>query len=446
MRPFRLNRRTFLRGVAAGTVVGLGLPPLEAMFDPHGEKLANGSMIPTRFGVWFWGTGVKLLRWVPSTEGSEWELKKELEPIGPLRSKITIVSGTDCPAQGSVHHSGTAGMMCGAGAHSDSNDASVFSRPSIDMTVSEHFRGARLPFDRLNVAVCPGATEKGTPGNISFDGTSFNPAETRAGALFDRLTQAGMPSSSVAPDDGETARRTRARILMLDAIKEDHRALRKRLGATDRERLDRHLDGIRALQRRLEALGFAGGGIACGAGVRPTEVTLDDADIEARNQALSQVTALALACDMTRTFTYQFSTWYGPTYVMLGQKESLHTLTHDEPGDQPQVHAAVVFMMKQLSYFLGALDGVEEGARTLLDNCGILATSGVAEGASHSKENMPIVVGGRSGGALTSGTHIRSPGSSYRVHVAIMKAMGMESPEFGAGDDRVTEPLPGLLA
>ena len=57
MRSRSIKRRTMLRGILGASAVSVGLPLLEAMLDSHGEALADGSPLPLRFGVWFWGNG-----------------------------------------------------------------------------------------------------------------------------------------------------------------------------------------------------------------------------------------------------------------------------------------------------------------------------------------------------------------------------------------------------
>ena len=63
----RVSRRTFLRGIgAAGALVRVGLPPLEAMFNSSGTayaaETATGrivqSPIASRFVLWFNGNGI----------------------------------------------------------------------------------------------------------------------------------------------------------------------------------------------------------------------------------------------------------------------------------------------------------------------------------------------------------------------------------------------------
>ena len=77
----KLKRRTFLRGVLGGAVVSVGLPALEIMLDDHGQALADGGELPTRFGVWFWGNGVRPEQWTPSG-GAGWNSSHCLPPTG----------------------------------------------------------------------------------------------------------------------------------------------------------------------------------------------------------------------------------------------------------------------------------------------------------------------------------------------------------------------------
>ena len=53
MRTSKISRRTVLRGTLAGTVVAVGLPPLEAMFNANGTTYAQGAASPRRLGIFF---------------------------------------------------------------------------------------------------------------------------------------------------------------------------------------------------------------------------------------------------------------------------------------------------------------------------------------------------------------------------------------------------------
>ena len=444
-----MSRRTFLRGSLFGCGLSLGLPLLEAMLGRHGDALADGSPLPRRFGVFWWGSGVKRDRWLPVSTGTEWELTPELAPLANVKARLTLVSGTHCPAKGTVHHAGQAGMLCGEGATADGTDASVYKHASIDVRVARSLRREHVDFESLNLAVEPGEPTRGAPGNISFNGSSFNVNETSPAALFARLLRQNIPGGDGGGLSQGAARRAAARARVLDAVAEDAAALARRLGARDRMRLDQHLENVAALQRRLRVASTRAGTSAaptCRAATAPAPDLDRSEQLQLRHRALVDVLSLALACDMTRVFTYQFSTWYAAPFTELGQRDGLHTLTHDEPGAQPEVDRGVTYTIQQLAYLLEALQALPEGEGSLLDQMAILCASEVSEGIDHSLIDMPIIVAGRGGGTLRAGQHLRVVGqSAYRVYVSLQQALGLPHPTFGEGDARETEGLPGLL-
>ncbi len=95
MAKWRLNRRTLLRGMVGGMSIGVGLPPLEAMFNATGTAHADGSLIPKRLGIFFWGNGVKVDRWTPANTGAGWTPSLELEPLTPVKDYVSVVSGME---------------------------------------------------------------------------------------------------------------------------------------------------------------------------------------------------------------------------------------------------------------------------------------------------------------------------------------------------------------
>jgi hypothetical protein len=439
-----LDRRTLLRGVVQGTVVGLALPPLEAMLNAHGTAFANGTPFPKRFGTWFFGNGVRPARFFPRTTGRDWELTPGTMPLAPVKPYINIISGTNCPAPGGAHHSGQAGMLSGQEPTMLANDGSTFKRPSIDYTISRQWRG-QTRFDLVNLAVHQEHRyQRGTPGHISHNGASFNPNETSVGRLYDRFFGGGLPRPATGGAGVDAAKaRAAARAKVLDAVLADEKDLRKRVSVEDRQRLDKHLEGLVALQRRLrdlEASGMDGGPMACGKAARPTgDYPQRNDALAPRNQAFAEVLAMALACDLTRVFSYQHHTWYSPVFREAGNSGQQHALTHDEPGDQPQVHASTVFVMKQFATFVSALQAVKEGAGSLLDNSLVLAVTEVCEGRTHSKNNMPVLTAGAAGRTLKTGLHVRAAGvSSYRIHVTCFRALGLPFESFGSTNERGT--------
>lgn len=436
-----LSRRTLLRGLVAGSAVAVALPPLEIMLGVNGEALADGEALPTRFGLWFWGNGVKPDRWVPPTQGDGWSPSSELAPLAGLVPYVSVVSGCEIKTATHPHHSGMTGILTGMPYHqlgtTRDTIVSTFAGPSVDQVAADWIGGA-TPFRsvELGVTAFRGTDEGSTFEHLSHNGPNQpNPSEYDPGAVFRRLF--GMSSE---------ARLDLARQSVLDAVGDQVTRLQARLGAYDRQRLDQHLESIRALEQRLgEDLG------GCGPEEEPSAVpdVAGQEQIEAKNERMSELCALALACDLTRVFSIQFSTCGSGVIVwQVGATDGLHSTCHFEAGDQPTVHAAVGFEMSQLAAFLTRLRDTPEGAGNLLDRCAILCTTELTDGLTHANTDFPILVAGLANGRLRGGHHYRSPSAenTSKAVLSVLRASGAAAPSFGSDGGYVTDGIGAIEA
>src|SRR5690606_15832637 len=71
-------------------------------------------------------------------------------------------------------------------------------------------------------------------------------------AVFKRLFAGGIAAPMESGAELQAERTARARTSVLDVVKTDAMALQQRLGATDKQRVEKHLEGIRSIERRLE--------------------------------------------------------------------------------------------------------------------------------------------------------------------------------------------------
>lgn len=437
-----------LRGAIAGGAIALPLPLLHSALNGNGTAMADGADLPRRFGVWWYGNGVKLDRWIPSAVGKNYPLSPQLASMADVQDFISVITDTKCPVDGFAHHSGQAGMLTGDTLVRNGDDSSTFRRKSIDVLISEAWAG-QARFDLVNLAVHRDPRfERGTPGHISFNGTSFNPNEVSPGSAYDRLFAGGTTPTTI-PDDTDAEARARARSRALDAVLEDGQGLKTSLGQSDRERVEQHLDGLRDLQTRILDYERAVPSLGCPDLARPAydEAPNHTGRIAEKHQLMADLIATGFACDATRVATLLHHTWYGANFPESGVSGEQHGLTHNEGGAQPQVDSTVRFVMSNLAAFFRTLQAIPEGDGSLLDNCLIYAATEVSEGRTHSKDNMPIILGGGAGGRLLQGHHISSSESSFRVVMSIVHALGLESsiPSFGVNDWTETEPLGELL-
>lgn len=412
-----LSRRTLLRGILGGAAVSVALPPLEAM--------ACGTL-PKRFGLFFWGNGNLPDRWKPMGEGYEWELSEQLAPLAAVKDLVTVVGGMSVKVPNQIPHgSGAAGLLSGAPLiQVGGND--TFQAPTIDQLIAEAIGG-----DTVYRSLQTAATNAN---GQSYNGTnSRNPPETSPFALYERLFG---PTFREPGDEGIVDPKLGLRRSVLDAVLGDANALYARVGAADKARLDQHLTGLRELEQRLARLEEDPPNLeAC---ARPPEPLADYPDVDgrpqisARSRAMCDLLAMSLACDQTRVVGHYLC---DPVhnYLFPGASSGHHELTHNEGGDQPEVHAITLQCVEEMAYFIGTLAAIPEGDGTLLDSMALLCCSEVSLGKTHSLDDMPIVIAGNACGFLKQGFHYRSPAfeNASSVMLTLLRAMDIPAADFG---------------
>lgn len=436
MKP--LDRRTLLRGLLGAAAVSIGLPPLEIFMNPNGDAYAGESGFPKRFGWWFFGNGVHADRWVPESTGSDWELSEQLAPLADVKEQLTVVSGLKVFTPNSVPHgTGPAGILTGRrlGVAGGEFSSSSFGAPSLDQVIANEIGGDTL-YRSLEVAV------ERTTASLAYSAPNQPiPPENSPHALFSRLFGSGFtaPGDSPILDPKLGLRRS-----VLDAVSDDAQALRKRLGHFDAVRVEQHFDNIRSLEKKLAKLEEDPPNLASCA--LPAEPLADYPDtsgvpqMSAVSRAMSDLVAMALACDQTRVFSVMFSK---PVNGVLypGASAGHHQLTHDELGEQPQVNAIIVQIVTELAYFIAALRAIPEGDGTLLDNSVVLGFSDCSFGKSHAIDDYPLLLAGSACGALRQNMHYRaaSAENASKLGFTILRAMDMSPTTFGGDEGLVTE-------
>ena len=397
---FDLSRRSALRGMMNGAAVAVGIPLLDAFLDGNGEAFAaTGAPTPVRFGTWFWGLGVNPSRWFPDTPGANYDLKPELAPIKAFQDKISILGNFNVPLDGAPnlpHTSGGPAIRTGRALTADRG----LPGETFDVTIGDLI-GTRTRFRSLDVSAI-GDARNSLSGR---GGGNLNPSETSASALYTRIFGAGFKdpnSASFTPDPGVMARRS-----VLSGVTEQRHALEAAVGAADRQKLDQYFTSVRQLESKLQVeLTKPEPLQACVVpGAKPPEMTVNgDIDNVMKNhEMMTDMLVMALACDQTRVFNMMFNNG-ASSLTRLGSTITHHQLTHEEVldnrlGYQPNATAFLTKIMEAWVYFVGALDKVKEGDRTLLDNTLVLAHSETEFAKFHTIDNIPMILAGRAGRA-----------------------------------------------
>jgi hypothetical protein len=454
-----MNRRTALRGIlTTGATLTIPLPLLDAMLDDNGAALAQtGEALSPLYVTWFFGNGSLPGLWKPSStgSGSEWQLSHQLEPLAAHKSHLTVISGLEgkLVVSGNEHPTGSAAATTGAPLAGDAVRAK-----SIDQIVADLIANGS-PYRSLEVGVTP-ATPNGN--HHSLHSVSHNGANARNDPEFDPRTVfnrllADPTPSPVAGDSAEVdtaAAVARVRASVLDSVLQDGANLQQRLGSADRERLEAHLESIRAIEQRLDTMPSveeqAG---ACSSFDAPTvgPDTQSEAPPEV-NTAMAELTTLALACESTRVASFMFSLPAAHVYyrhLAPDMNDDFHdTVCHGDPGDesnQPRVDTGVLYAMRCLNEFLTMLAQTPRGSSTLLDDTFVYVTSDTAWGKIHTAQEWPVLFAGKAGGRLRGDEHHNFQGENLSAALlTIAQIMGSDVTQLGIDAGQVTSALAGI--
>ena len=441
------NRRTLLRGGMHGAAIAVGLPLLDLFLDGNGQAMAaTGAPMPVRFGTWFWGLGVNPTRWFPTQTGADYDLKIELQAIRAYKHKINILSDFYIPLDGAPnlpHTSGGVGIRTGMAATGEGNLPGA----SFDVLIGDQI-GTKSRFRSLEIASTGGARNSLS----GRGGGNLNPAETSPVGLYTRLFGAGFRdpnSASFTPDPNVMARRS-----VLSAVTDQRKALEAKLGASDKARLDQYFTSVRQLENQLDVeLTKPAPMAGCRIPRKPAEreVNAEIENVIENHKIMTDLLVMALACDNTRVFNMNFNNG-ASSLTRIGSTITHHQLTHEEPldnrlGYQPDVTFFVDKCMEAWAYFVGALDAVPEGDRTLLDNTLVFAHSETEFAKQHTIDNIPMMTAGSAGGRIKTGVHIAGGGTPVtRVGLTLQQVMGVPVDRWGTKSLETNKPISELLA
>ncbi|ANI80037.1 DUF1552 domain-containing protein [Sphingobium sp. EP60837] len=445
------TRRGFLlRGVLGGGAVTLGLPLLDAFLNDSGTAFAatmGGGRLPVRFGTWFWGCGMIPDRWQPKTVGADYDLPPQLAPIAKVKQHISVLTGFDVLLDGKgnlPHLSGNTAVRTGA----PTDDWLGIRAPTLDVLIADAIGNGSF-FRSLELSADGDART-----SYSFrDGRSMNSATPNAVEFYRKIFGQDFNDPNKAdftPDPRIMVRRS-----VLSGVTEQRQALQKRLGASDKARLDQYFTSVREMEGKLALqLQKPPPAEACVVPQEAPAVSGDITDVDRRknnHRLMAEMLAMALACNQTRVFNMTFST-AASDLRQAGQTTGYHQSTHEELidrsiGYQPTVDFFAIRNMEAWADFVSALAAVKEGDGTLLDNMLVFAHSDVSYAKNHDVLGIPVMLAGKAGGKVKSGLHIQGGGETIsRVGLTLQQVMGMPVDSWGLDAMNTKRPVSEILA
>jgi hypothetical protein len=459
------HRRAFTRRALVRSLGGavLALPFFERVLAPELARAEAG--LAKRLIVLYHPDGVPgpsqngdASKWHPTGSEQAFELPTCLEPLAPYKAECVFFRGLSMgPTDSGSHPGGAKKLLTGV----DGGQGR-----SIDQELAWSV-GAGAPWKHLYLGAA--ATVGGASGDkhISYvaPGQSIAPNDDPASAFS--LLFGGAPSGGGgggrrgggAPDPREVS--------VIDGVLADMDALRLKLGATEKAKLDLHLEALREVEKRIKEPAGQGGGSASAGCDAPTIDTTGFSSGElhvpekfpAILKAQLDLAVLATACGLTQVVTVQAShhtselimsrfegtEMYEPGYDMRSHQASHYGASHDFGKKEFSSFVKQSrWWSSQLAYLLGELAARPEGDGTMLDHSLVLYVTEVCDGNTHLHDDLPLVLAGRAGGKLPTGRLVQTNGARHAsVLAAVAAAMGSGLGSFG---DTGSGPLPGLLA
>ncbi len=438
---FRIDRRAFLKGLGGAT---LALPVLDIMgaaaVDPLPRRFcaiytANGMSLPLKdHGISDWS-------WFPQTAANgEIVFGKSTAPLLPYRRQIRFMGGLYHP-NGPKADPHTCSDMWLTGAPLQNPKPGTYNTAGLDQVIALHTKKyCRQPSLTLSIDAGTGFLSRTGTISYSLEGRAV-PAENKPRRVFERLFS-GDRSSLKSEHE-----KLQHRIKLVDAVAESARALDKKLGKTDRERMEQYLTSLNEVESRLAA------------SEKWIDIPLKKQDysrlkLDATNesdpseyyQTMFDLIALAFDADITRSVAFMLNREDGmgisDTFPLkLGLSKTHHNLSHATDKDGQLDFAKYdLFLSQQLAHFFKRMNEYQDRQGTLLDNTIVLYGSGAS--TTHNPHNIPtMIVGGENMGLRHSGYWRNDDTRMANVYLSILRSMGIEQESFSDSTGTVSNSI-----
>jgi hypothetical protein len=443
-----LHRRTFVKGMGAT----VALPFLDAMV-PVGRggygkvaaertRLVAIEMVHGAAGCN--ELGAKMNLWSPSAVGRAFDLSPTaLSSLDPYRDYLTIVSNTDVrgaepitPKEIGGDHFRSSAVYLTQSHPRQTEGSDVKVGTSLDQMYAQEF-GQETPIPSMQLCIEPVDQAGGCAygyacvytDSISWASpTEPLPVIRDPRVAFEKLFGVGGSAA-------ERSSRRQTRRSILDFVASEMTSLKRSLGAEDRTRMDRYLEDIREVERRIartEARNASG---------EPRDLPGAPAGVPdsfaEHVQLMFDIQALAFAADITRVFSFKMGRdGSSRTYPESGTDKPFHPASHHGGTEKNVKDFNLInkYHVGMLPYFLDKLKAIQEGDANMLEKTMILYGSPMGDSNLHNHRRCPLIVLGKANGKLDGNVHIKAADDTPMANamLSVLHTLGMDDrKDFG---------------
>ncbi len=352
-------------------------------------------------------------RWAPLADFAEQGVSRVLgTEVNPFLDKLLLLRGLDFLPDTNHNHGGMLGNYAG----SEQIDASIAHVPTIDQVLAySNTVYPTPPAGTRSLHMCLGRANTFSYTHGGIVGGQIQQVQ----AHTDPLTAFNEAFGNISFDPQEPT--VHPNLALMDRVHEDYQRVRshRRLGAADRQSLERHMQFLSELRLRLEAGGSVGCSEPTAPGSSDTAQGLDLAVLENAAAAFVDVIIAAIRCDVTRVVTLDVWKAIGRgvgaggsdvafVHGGLPNPEDWHEAAH-QWGDgtaDARVFAVNRWIASEIfTRLLAELDVVEDATgETYLDNSVVMW--GNELGFNHLNWSIPTLLAGGGGGSFKTGRYI----------------------------------------
>jgi hypothetical protein len=382
--------------------------------------------------------GAKMNLWSPAEAGNQFDLgPTALKSLDPYRKHLTIVSNTDVrmaepvtPMEIGGDHFRSSAVFLTQSHPKQTEGSDVRVGTSLDQMYAQRF-GQETPIPSMQLCIenvdqaggCAYGYACVYTDSISWaSATEPLPVIRDPRVAFEKLFGVGG-----SPEERANRRRTRRSIL--DFVASEMTSMKRTLGTDDRGRVDRYLEDIREVERRLQRIE------ARNASGEPRDLPGAPAGVPdsfaEHVQLMFDLQVLAFSADITRVFSFKMGRdGSSRVYPESGSDKPFHPASHHGGNEKGVKEFFLInkYHVAMLPYFLDKLKSVQEGESSLLDKTLIVYGSPMGDSNLHNHRRCPLILLGGANGKLDGNTHVKAPDGTPMANALLTVAhtLGLE--------------------
>jgi hypothetical protein len=377
--------------------------------------------------------------WSPAEVGTAFDLSPgSLSPLEPFRDYLTVVSNTDVRNAeafalqeiGADHFRSSAVFLTQS--HPKKTQGSdVLAGTSLDQLYAQKFgQDTAIPSMQLSIETVDQAGGCAYGYSCAYtDSISWSTPETPLPMIRD--PRAAFDSLfGVGATPAERAANRKADKSILDWVTGEVAKLQRSLGSDDRQRLDKYLEDVREVERRIQRIeAYNASGEVRELPAAPIGVPDDFSE---HVKLMFDLQVLAFASDITRVFSFKMGRdGSARVYPESGVRAAFHPASHhgereDRVTDFMKINRYHVGLVP---YFLKKLKETPDGdGQNLLDNTLIIYGSPMGNSNVHNHKRCPLFFAGKAGGALKGNLHLKAADGTPMANafLSVLQDIGLE--------------------